>query len=399
MKHAMDVRHRDRSLFATIRVATTCLAIVLGAVATHGQALVGNPPFASVSTSSFDAVDNATLGVTFGVPILRKAGRDLPFNFSLAYNGYIWTPQVSGSSTVWTPTTNSYWGWTSFPTGAGSVSYQTTLDQCFQAPGGKYTWTVWSNFIYTDNTGTQHPFNFSISDWELLNTPCGNGPSNYGSGVAIDGSGYTLSVQGTTSGQLPVQLNGLTDRSGNTYGASITASPGSGTVTDPNGNTLSMGYNAYYDTLSSSTPVLTVAGSGTPTSPITYTYSGPSGNEVYTIKYTQYNVQTNFGCSGITEYGATAQNLVSEIDLPDQGTYPNHKYTFMYETTFQDSSSVTGRLASVTLPTGATITYTYGISGKNEITCTDGIASYLTRQTPDTGSGYWQYTHSESGSQ
>ena len=55
--------------------------------------------------------------------------------------------------------------------------------------------------------------------------------------------------------------------------------------------------------------------------------------------------------------------------------------------------NVTGRIASITLPTGGTITYTYS-GGSNGITCGDGSTATLTRQTPD---GTWTYAHTESG--
>lgn len=100
-------------------------------------------------------------------------------------------------------------------------------------------------------------------------------------------------------------------------------------------------------------------------------------------------MKTNFGCSSITEYPATSQNLISEIDLPD-----STKYTFTYEPTPGFSGDVTGRLASVSLPTGGTINYTYSGGSSGHITCTDGSTAALGRQTPD---GTWTYAHSESG--
>lgn len=128
---------------------------------------------------------------------------------------------------------------------------------------------------------------------------------------------------------------------------------------------------------------------------MTFTYTAPSGaSAAYTMKFTTYSIQTNFGCSGITEYGTngtTTANLVSEIDLPDISANPNDKYTFTYEPTPGHSGYVTGRLASFTLPTGGTISYTY-TGGSNGITCADGSAAGLQRYTPDTGSNFWNYT-------
>jgi len=155
---------------------------------------------------------------------------------------------------------------------------------------------------------------------------------------------------------------------------------------DRNGNQITSGNGIYTDTLG--TTVLAVAGFGTPASPLTFTYTAPSGaNPSYAMKYSTYIVQTNFGCSGISEYGPTSNSLVSEIDLPDVATNPSDKYTFNYEQTPGVPGNVTGRLASVTLPTGGTIYYTYS-GGNNGTTCADGSTAGLTRQTPD---GTWTY--------
>jgi RHS repeat-associated protein len=132
--------------------------------------------------------------------------------------------------------------------------------------------------------------------------------------------------------------------------------------------------------------------SGSPPNPVYFSYYNSGGSEVtLTVKYTSETIRTNFGCSGITDYGPTAQNLVSEIDLPD-----STKYTFTYEETTPGSTQYyTGRLAQVTLPTGGTITYVYN-GPNNGITCADGSAATLSR-TLNPG-GAWSYTHTESGS-
>ncbi|MFZ0770443.1 MAG: RHS repeat-associated core domain-containing protein [Candidatus Sulfotelmatobacter sp.] len=138
--------------------------------------------------------------------------------------------------------------------------------------------------------------------------------------------------------------------------------------------------------------VLTVTGAQP--SPVKYTYTGPETSqypngtpETVTVNYSSYTVATNFGCSGVTEYPPTASNLVSSIALPD-GT----AYTLTYEATpgsaFKGTGDVTGRIATVGLPTGGSITYQY-TGGNNGIECADGTASGLIRTTLD---GAWTYT-------
>ncbi len=167
--------------------------------------------------------------------------------------------------------------------------------------------------------------------------------------------------------------------------------------TDTNGNQLTTdGSGHFYDTLSSTTPALTVAGSGTSTSPITYSYTAASGaGASYTMNFTNYTVATNFGVSGTSEYKSSAAvPLVTSIVLPD-----NTQYSFTYEATpgtctpYSGTTCTTARLASITLPTGGAITYSYS-GGSNNGILWSGSAATLTRTTPD---GTWTYAHSESG--
>ena len=89
------------------------------------------------------------------------------------------------------------------------------------------------------------------------------------------------------------------------------------------------------------------------------------------------SLKTNFACGGITEEQFPSAILVSSVALPDGSSY-----SFTYETTPGFAGYVTGRLASVTLPTGGRINYTY--VGANDATdCTDGTVIGLNRQTSD----------------
>jgi hypothetical protein len=95
------------------------------------------------------------------------------------------------------------------------------------------------------------------------------------------------------------------------------------------------------------------------------------------VSYTSYSIQTNFGCSGVSEFGPTNEYLISSISYPD-GT----SYSFAYEPTPGYSNKYTGRLASVTVPEGGKIEYSYS-GGSNGIECSDGGAAVLTRSMPN----------------
>jgi RHS repeat-associated protein len=212
----------------------------------------------------------------------------------------------------------------------------------------------------------------------------------------VSGTCGTASPESFTAVSDGYQINvtdaayGLYDGSGKWINAPINYGGNTAAVIDRNGNQINANSSGqFYDTLSSTAPVLAVAGSGTPSSPITFTYTAPNGQPAaYHMNYTNYTVATNFGVSGIGEYrSGAAVPLVTSIVLPD-----GSGYTFGYEPTpgsctpYSGTTCTTARLASVTLPTGGTINYAY-IGGNNGI-LPDGSAATLRRTTPD---GIWTY--------
>jgi hypothetical protein len=338
-------------------------------------------------------INLANLNAHLTIPVLQKAGRGVPFSYNIAYDNSIWQPVGSSGSQLWEPTNAGSFGWSFLALGSLQTLYASLNWNCYvyvigygYIPTG---YVVDSQIAYIDNLGSEHPFagGTYYSYGGTCNGVDQSGSGYTGSGVAVDGSGYAFSVDTsgngkvTNRGGMVVAWTASQGQSGPSFALPI--------ATDTNGNETTLNSSGqFYDTLSSTTPVLTVA--GTAPSNTTFTYTPPSGTNVaYTMKYTSYTVKTNFGCSGISEYGPTAQNLVAEIDLPD-----GSKYTFTYEDTPGYSGDKTGRLASVTLPTGGSISYAYSGGSSGHITCADGSAATLTRTTPD---GTWTYAHSESG--
>jgi RHS repeat-associated protein len=349
-----------------LRSLVVLALFAFSAVACLGQVQSGTPPFGSFG-GGLDAVNEGNNNVHWVVPVLHKAGRGTDFSYDLAYDSSVWYPVTSGSTTTWTP---NKLGWVaSTPTGGGYVTYKTQSKTCrfFQETQWvTESYTLYTYWRYVDAFGTSHVLNGGIQDGGAPDC----GPANFATLPTNDGSGYKLSVPDPYTLYNVKGAIGLID---------------SGTYTDRNGNKVTQSGGVFTDTLG--TTALTVTGSGTASSPYVFTYTPPSGGSAsYTMKYATHAVKTNFGCNGVAEYGPINNDLVSEIDLPD-GT----KYTFSYEATPGFSGDVTGRLASVTLPTGGTISYSYS-GGNNGINCADGSAATLTRTTPD---GTWTYAHSQ----
>jgi RHS repeat-associated protein len=346
--------------------------------------ITGTPPFGSFGGGP-DVINLANLNVHLVVPVLHKPGRGTNFDYDLTYDSSVWYPVTSGGTTTWQPVSGT-WGWQGLaPAGTAYVIYTMTYTSSTCFNGGPVPYQEWSfnNFVYYDPLGVAHSFNYNPVYFQSPGgsncPPNGPQPSSPQPQVASDGSGYTLyaSPNSGYATAYMVASNGATIAP--PVGPSPPGSQGSMSVTDRNGNQITSNNGVYTDTLG--TTALTVA--GTAPSNTTLKYTAPSGALApYTVSYRTYTVKTNFGCSGISEYGATSSSLVDRVTLPD-----NSYYQFNYEGTPGYSGDVTGRIASVQLSTGGTITYGY-TGGNNGIICADGSTSGLSRQTPD---GTWTY--------
>lgn len=357
---------------------------------TVGTTAIGTPPFGSFGGGP-DVINLSNLNAHLTIPILHKAGRGKPFAYDLTYDSSIWYSTYVNGGQMWQPVaTTTSPGWQGLiPENGGYITYTMTYSAGNCGPGKPIQEWSYGGFNYVDQYGIKHPFQISWNYYSQNNcgAPVGFVPSYplYQHQVASDGSGYTMDVAEVGSGQAPGI--GVTDVNGTILNVPVNpqaGSPTSTTLEDSNGNEITSNNGSFTDALG--TNVLNV--SGTAPNNTVFSYTAPSNPPAsYTVKYAQRTMQTNFGCSGISEYGPASQSLVSEIDLPD-GT----KYLFAYEPTPGHSSNTTGRLASVALPTGGTINYTY-TGANNGITCSDGSAAGLTRQTPD---GTWLYSRGAS---
>lgn len=382
------------------------------------QVATGVLRFNSYAGGPFDTVNLGNLNVHFTVPVLHKAGRGMSFAYDLNYDSSIYEPVVSNGTTSWQPSSKvgsygSYWGWQKLALYTPYVNYttaQTSSGTCYN----NQHWYVlsYTNYLYYDAFGTGHPFP-GVGGSQMF-SPGGSGcpppsTSTQGTGTASDGSGYSISfaVVGSSNGN--VSTSG-----GTTSSVPFLTSPPSGTspysATDNNGNKITFTSGTFTDTLG--TTVLTITGAQP--NPVKFSYIPPinesSGTRVsVTVTFKNYTVQTNFNAKdsnnhAIAEYkSTTAVALVDNITLPD-GT----KYQFQYEATpsvpstgactpLSGTTCTTGRIASVTVPEGGTITYTYS-GGSNGI-YSDGSTSGLDRilaasTTCNSSNGCWQYSRS-----
>ena len=286
----------------------------------NAQVQTGTPPFSSVGGGP-DAIDLGNLNIHISIPILHKPGRGTNFTYDLSYDSSVWYPVGSSGNQVWTPVYN--WGWRgSTEVATGYISYTMLSYVCLDSHGTKYFGgrTTYNNWVYHDAFGTSH--GFSGQTQEIM-YPCINSGDTSLTATTGDGAGIQLQATGGSGYVLT--------KEGRNLNAPINSGTGASSAIDRNGNELTVDSSGdFYDTLSATTPVLTVTGSGTPTSPTKFTYTAPSGGSVYfQANYTNYTVATNFGISGISETKiSSAVPLISSIGLPD-----GSQYTITYEAT------------------------------------------------------------------
>ena len=343
-------------------LATIVLCLALEPISIS-QVATGMPQFNSLGGGPFDRVNLGNLNVHFTIPIINKGGRGTPFTYNLAYDSSIWVPVTVSGNLVWQPTPN--WGWQGqTEVSLGYITMTSTTTKPLSCGDGTFASTTiyfWKS--YRDNLGASHSFGLASTN---VNGCAGSESSK--TAPAVDGSGYILNASGNTAS--------ITSPTGAVIYAPANNQNGSGTFTDTNGNRITVNSTgSFTDTFG--TNVLTISGSGTPTSPLKFKYKNPSaGDSYFTINYGSYPIKTAFGCNGVGDYTSTSNiSLASNVQLPD-----GSKYILDYEKTPGNPSYYTGRLLSVQLPSGGTITYGYNYNdGHNGIVCADGSTDGLTR--------------------
>jgi hypothetical protein len=330
----------------------------------------GTYAFASLDNRGFDSLNLGNLNTRFNIPVVGRQGRGLPFNYSVQYEGLVWSTVTSGSVTTWVP--DPAWGFSGLLNGttfSGYLTYSTLLLTCpgyYGSSGKAPKYDMTAGYIYHDPFGATHGFNYQTTGYCPVQSA---GPPTSGDGSSSDGSGYTL-VNGTTIRT----KNGATIVPGNSATGQDQTS-----FIDSNGNQITKSSGgSFTDTVGSN--ALTVTGS----SPVVFTYPvtlqvGGATTASATTSYKSYTVRTNFQCASIVEYGSTTVNLVDRITLADASFY-----AFTYEPTVgATDGAVTGRLASITLRTGGTINYAYSAGCSGAGMNPDGTVGSLTRTTSD----------------
>jgi len=372
-----------KNLLATFRLMLVlgCSAALTGSA--HGQATTGLPPFSTTQGGLYDDVKINDGAILLKLPVRSKAGL-IPFSYSLVSNNVIGTAGTNGVDLSivpqWTPQTSADFS-PAFHAGF-------TVLQNIQCNGG--TTTKLTNYQIVDGYGGVHSVPGMLEDSLRCYT-------QVLSGSAIDGSGYSATVSANGINSVVHDISGnehtpgaLTDPNGNSISLSGFCTPS----TCPNNQPFTLTIN-YQDTtgLNPMTEVQTWTPGPLSLDVLTkdaHNWTDASGKtQSFTVNYSSYTQQTNFGCGN--DIGPGTQYFPSTITTPDG------PYTISYEATgVQYPGNVTGRIAQITFPTGASVQYKYsGGTNGNGFTCGSLviIVPVLTRILTDTQGTQHQWTY------
>lgn len=229
--------------------------------------------------------------------------------------------------------------------------------------------TVYTGWTWVDPTGAVHKFGGSLDSKGCLY------PFPFVS-TTTDGSGLTLVIKGDPA------IN-----SGSFYTPSgVIAEPVSKTVTDTNGNQLSISSSVGVDQYLGGGRTLLTANYNNPAS-LTFMYSDATGaSQTVTASFIWRAFKTAFGCSGrVDAPGNLSYYFPTQLSYPAGLSVSN----ITFENTPNLPADTTGRITGYTLPTGGAISFSYS-GGTGGLNCSDASTNTLTRTTPD---GSWTYVH------
>jgi len=343
--------------------ATVALVMPERATAQDYSLQTGAPSFTTAMSVESGFINAANGNLHLEIPVYSAPQRGkIPYAGSLVYDARIWKI-VQGTSNTWQPTNvlNSQGGWRFIdPNAAGTVTYQSQFNTRGRPPVCSYS-TIY-NYQWTTPDGVVRTFPFTTH--VAVGDGCPNNQS--GTALATDASGYRMSVTGGIH-------------------ATIYAPDGTQvfpTYKDTNGNFFSKDANGnVIDTLGRAPVTYVANGTGCSTSYCYNVLNSQGTTSQIKVTTTTVNVNTSFGVSGVTDFSGSF-TAISSIQLPD-----NTSYQFTY-----DSGTTVGHyglLASMTIPTGGVVSYTY----TNFTDAFGGVNRWIQLRSIS-GGGNWIYSPS-----
>ncbi len=350
---------RNNALIPVSFWIVTCTLLIFSPLCSHVTAQnyltsTGVSSFSAPYPAEMGTVDAASGNLHLEIPLgsFPQRGGSPSLVPRIIYDSHIWTLPTDGTSHVWTPTEFVFalpFGTWSFDEGGSQGIW-----------GGPRTGQGCNDdYVSWDQSGVQHWFNIP-GTWN--GSQCSGGTAYaadssgfqlrqtaWGSGVTAHVSLYAPDGTEVYSSDLDKVGIAAKDSNGNYLGLTVAGSPEFPGAWDPVIDTVG---RKVVDTVNGNPTILRVL-------------NAQGGTSTYVVNLDNVPVKTNFGQSGIAECTTNCiVEVITSIALPD-GT----SFSFLYDC---DSSSghaacnspagqsaYYGLLTSMTMPTGATVTYGY----------------------------------------
>src|ERR1019366_8718992 len=132
------------------------------------------------------------LNVHLAIPVVHKAGRGMPLDYSLSYDGSVWSPATVNGVNQWQPAFN--WGWTAqSAVRTGYLTYWIYHHNCDDLSGHQST--EYKGWTYYDAWGIVHSFGPGLNA-RLVYDPynCSSGTQSTMTVTAKGGSVITITA-------------------------------------------------------------------------------------------------------------------------------------------------------------------------------------------------------------
>ena len=323
----------------------------------------GRPTFTTPEPVPMGFINLANGNLHIEIPVAtvpQRSGK--PFVAMMVYDSRIWKIVDNGFEVFWSSDNipGSTFGWRFVTTGKETSGYEQTTQTC-AGPEGPLNWYENKNHRFHDIDGTVRRF----PTYSSTTNACHTGETFTYPAPALDASGFAMISTGTFAPN-GSRVLGIKDANGNFMDQDT-----SGNVKDTLDRTV-----VQKTVVSSTITDYTILNSG---------FSG--GSVYYRLTYTGGGIgsggiiiNTNFGYPDAAECcGPLPQNALKEIQLPN-----GSKYQFTYDSH--------GLLSTMTLPTGATISFAhdnYWFQG--------GRNRWAISMSTGAGGGTWTYAPSFCG--
>jgi YD repeat-containing protein len=319
----------------------------------------GDLPYSTSIGTEVEHIDLSSGNLIVDIPFISVPGRKMNFDFGVRYDARFWVDTTLNNQSAWNPeqrnwlTANTI-GWTP---SQGYLTYTYGPASCVITGGeinpGSGSGTTYAsgqrgdNYIFTDRHGVKHSFLVNLSLPGECSRSDGAGydfdSSNYvGPSPAMDG--WYASFSTPTPNPYIVGPDGTSYFGGGTSGGTSQL-PAGNYFTDRAGESDLRGNSQIVAANGTDSVGRTPVSQQINGNQIIYSINDSNGNlQTYTINLVAVQIATAFGSSA-TEYNQQRQT-VSSIVLPNK-----QSYGFLYDSW--------GNITQLTLPTGATISYSW----------------------------------------